>query len=584
MKIHSALCCISVCWLGWFAVPCGAQPDSGIPHLRRQGTAAQFVVDGKPFIALTGEIEGDDGTSLENMKWMWPELVKMNLNTILPVVYWELFEPEEGKYDFTLVDGIIQEARRNHLRVCLVWFASFKNGLVSFAPLWVKKDYKRFPRVQIRGGKSIEYFSAAEGYGDATRDADARAFAALMRHVKEIDGQQHTVIFAHVENEVGMSGDSRDRSPGAEKAFAGPVPKALMDYLQKHKDTLIPEFRQVWEKAGFKTSGTWEEVFGKGAATDEIFMVWSYAQYVNRVTEAGKKEYPIPMYTNGWVTRTSSIAAVAAKGVEAETKGYQHSGDPMFDLLDVWRAGAPAIDFVAPDAYPEKNFAEVCMSYHQSWNPMYVGEAEGGPQGAAEALWAVGHDATGFSVYGVEYNLLRQDPQNELGRVYKTIEQLMPVIAEHQGKKGETAGVLLGESGQSETARLGDYTLTVIVNPNKTRPNGTTPPPPGAPLGGALFVLTAPDELYVINSNEYEMSVTFTPNTPGPSQVGVGIVEDGSFVDGRWVAGRHLDHRVTSVDKDCWYCAPALTLPGGYKRRDTHDENGILRVKLYRYE
>ena len=131
---------------------------------------------------------------------------------------------------------------------------------------------------------------------------------------------------------------------------------------------------------------------------------------------------------------------------------------------------------------------------------------------------------------------------------------------------------------------MGDYTLTVIVNPNKTRPNGTTPPPPGVPLAGALFVLTAPDELYVINSNEFEMSVTFTPNTPGPSQVGVGIVEEGSFVAGRWVAGRHLDHRVTTVDKDCWYCAPALTLPGGYKRRDTHDENGILRVKLYRYE
>jgi beta-galactosidase GanA len=581
---QNILGCISVCWLGLLAVPCSAQPDPGFPHLRKQGTATQFIVDGKPFVALTGEIEGDDATSLEGMKWMWPEFVKMNMNTILPVVYWEQFEPEEGKYDFTLVDGIIQEARRNHLRMCLVWFASFKNGLVSWAPLWVKKDYKRFPRAQIRGGKSIEYFSVAEGYGDATREADARAYAALMRHIKEVDGREHTVIFTHVENEVGMSGDSRDRSPGAEKAFAGPVPKALMDYLQKHKDTLIPEFRQVWEKAGSKTSGTWEEVFGKGAATDEIFMVWSYAQYVNRVTAAGKAEYPLPAYTNGWVTRTSSIAAVAAKGVEAETTGYQHSGDPMWDLLDVWRAGAPEIDFMAPDVYPEKDFAPVCTSYHQSWNPLYVGEAEGGPQGAAEVLWAVGHDAMGFSVYGVEYNLLRQDPQNELGRVYKTIEQLMPVIVEHQGKKGETTGVLLGESGQTDKARLGDYTLTAVINPNKTRPRGTTPAPLGVPLAGALFVLTAPDELYVINSNEYEVAVTFTPNTPGPPNVGVGIVEEGSFVDGKWVAGRRLDHRVTTVDPACWYCAPALLMPGGYKRRDMHSENGILRVKLYRYE
>jgi len=101
---------------------------------------------------------------------------------------------------------------------------------------------------------------------------------------------------------------------------------------------------------------------------------------------------------------------------------------------------------------------------------MYVGEAEGGPQGAAEVLWAAGHDAMGFSIYGIEYNLLRQDPQNELGRVYRTIEQLMPVLMEHQGKKGETTGVLLGDSGQTAKARLGDYTLTAAINPNKTRP------------------------------------------------------------------------------------------------------------------
>jgi hypothetical protein len=126
MKIASTLCWISAVWLGLLAVPAKARTGSGIPHLRKQGTVTQFVVDGKPFVALTGEIEGDDATSLDNMKWMWPELVKMNLNTILPVVYWELFEPEEGKYDFTLVDGIIQEARRNHLRICED--ASFMDG------------------------------------------------------------------------------------------------------------------------------------------------------------------------------------------------------------------------------------------------------------------------------------------------------------------------------------------------------------------------------------------------------------------------------------------------------------------------
>jgi hypothetical protein len=123
----------------------------------------------------------------------------------------------------------------------------------------------------MAGSKSIELLSV---FSDANRDADTRVFTALMRHIKAVDGQQHTVIMIQVENEVGMNGDTRDRSRVADKAYAAPVPKELMDYLQQHKDSLIPEFRQVWEAAGFKTAGTWEEVFGKGVATDEIFMAW----------------------------------------------------------------------------------------------------------------------------------------------------------------------------------------------------------------------------------------------------------------------------------------------------------------------
>ena len=165
----------------------------------------------------------------------------------------------------------------------------------SYAPDWVKKDFERFPRAQIAGGKSIEVLSI---FSDANRDADARAFAALMRHVKAVDSQQRTVIMIQVENEVGMHTDYRDHSPMANQAFAGQVPKELMDYLQQHKETLIPLFRQAWQAAGGKTSGTWEEVFGKGNAMEGIFMAWYYARYIGRVVEAGKAEYPLPMYVN----------------------------------------------------------------------------------------------------------------------------------------------------------------------------------------------------------------------------------------------------------------------------------------------
>ena len=144
-----------------------AQRASGVPHLQKQGSATQLVVDGKPFLALAGELGNNTATSLENMQPIWQRLVAGNLNCVLAAVSWAQVEPEEGKYEFTLVDGLIQEARRNRLKLVFLWFGSWKNGLSSYAPYWVKKDYQRFPRIRIQGGRSIELLST---FGDASRD------------------------------------------------------------------------------------------------------------------------------------------------------------------------------------------------------------------------------------------------------------------------------------------------------------------------------------------------------------------------------------------------------------------------------
>ena len=367
MKLRTLFCSALMCPLAVVAShgqsrPVSTTSASEIPHFRKQGTVTQMIVDGKPFLLLAGELNNDGATSLEYMKRTWPKLVGAKLNTVLAGVSWAQIEPQEGKFDFSVLDGVIQGARSHNLRLVPLWFGTWKNGSSSYPPDWVKKDFERFPRAQIAGGESIGVLSP---FSDASRDADVRAFAALMRHIKEVDGQQHTVIMIQVENEVGMVKDSRDRSPAANQAYAGPVPKELMDYLEKHKDTLMPEFRQVWEAAGFKTSGTWEEVFGKGRATDEIFMGWYLARYVGRVAEAGKAEYPLPMYVNAALPRTSSIADEAAKKQEsAKTGGYFAMGGPMADVMDIWRAGAPRIDILSPDAY--NDFVEFCAKYDRS--------------------------------------------------------------------------------------------------------------------------------------------------------------------------------------------------------------------------
>jgi len=137
-------------------------PDT-IPHLRQQGTATQLIVDGQPFLILGGELGNSSASDLAYMKPLWPKLVAMNLNTVLAPVYWDLIEPEEGTFDFTLVDGVIEGARAHNLKLVLLWFASWKNSMSCYAPLWVKADPERFPRARTEEGKGLEILSPFYG-------------------------------------------------------------------------------------------------------------------------------------------------------------------------------------------------------------------------------------------------------------------------------------------------------------------------------------------------------------------------------------------------------------------------------------
>jgi len=517
-----------MCPLGLVAAQGQSRPvpttaASEIPHLRKQGTATQLIVDGKPFLVLSGELTNNSATSVEYMKPIWSKLVEAKLNTVLATVAWNQIEPEEGKFDFAVPDGIIRDARSHNLHLVLLWFASWKNSLSSYPPDWVKRDFERFPRAQITGGKSIELLSPLS---DANRDADARAFAALMRHVREIDGQRNTVIMIQVQNEVGMHGDTRDRSPAANQAFSGPVPKELMDYLQKHKDTLVPEFRQVWEAAGFKTSGSWEEVFGKGAATDGIFMAWNYARYIGRVAEAGKAEYPIPMYVNA-----------ALYGIGRGTQPIASGGRPWDLVMDVWKAGGPQIDMLSPDAYSDRDFVAFCAKYTQSGNPLFIPENMGGADGAARVLYALGrHDAIGWTVMGLEDPRIPH-PDNDLIGSFDLIAQLAPLIAEHQGKGTMSAVLLRGPNDPPQKIHLGNYTLEVGFY-SQPKMFGVPPPPDPPPPAAAIFIETGPDEYFTAGSG---VTVKVSPNTPGPPLAGFATVEEGTFVNGRWVPGRRLN-------------------------------------------
>lgn len=554
-------------------VTSGLAADRSRPHLETRHGVRQLVVDDQPFLVLGGELRNSSSSSREYMKSVWPRLAEKKLNTVLAAISWELIEPEEGRFDFSSVDSLLEDARVHQMRVVFLWFASWKNGLSSYPPMWVKTNYHKFPLVKNSEGQTKDILST---FGEATVKADAKAFAALMRHLRQVDGKEHTVLMMQVENEVGMRDDSRDRSTAANEAFARLVPKELMDYLLKHQDTIAPELREVWAANGNKTSGTWEEVFGPGkpaAVTlwgpdltdekknvlwrqlswpaDEFFMAWHYARYIDYVTAAGKREYDIPMYANAWLQQPG-----------CPRPGEYPSGGPVPQVHDIWRVGAPHIDFLSPDLYLSQ-FDETCERFTRNGNPLFIPEANTGGQAGGNALTTLlKFNGIGFSPFGIDgfgFRPRTQDtnavpPPDSFAQTYAILDYLAPAILANQGK-----GTILFLSSRDDTntppqvVTLGDYTLTIgpIVPGGLGRRGGGF-----GPFGAAPTVTNASPTRFVINTapGEYvfvggPMNVTFTPNTPGPQTVRLGSFDESMLVEGRWIPGRRLNGDETDHDR-----------------------------------
>jgi hypothetical protein len=554
------------------AATAGAQSNA---HLEKHGTATQLIVDGKPFLVLGGELANTASSSTEYMRPVWPRMANMRLNTVLTGMSWAQFEPQEGKFDYALVDDLLAGAREQNLKIIFVWFGSWKNGMSSFAPAWVKADQNRFPRAQLGSGRSIEVLSTLS---EENAKADSAAYKAFMHHLREADADKHTVIMIQIENEVGVLGDSRDRSTLATEAFAKPVPKQLMDYLQMHRTTLRPELKKTWDANGDKAAGTWSEVFGSGMS-DELFMAWNYARYMNQVTKAGKAEYPVPVFTNTWIVQP-----------EDRGPGDYPSGCPEPHVLDIWRAGGPDIDINAPDIYLP-NFAEWVARYHQNGNPLFVPESRGDATGVANAFYAIGqHDAIGYSPFGIDSvaRLLPAttgaapggpiDIQNlPLTRGYDVLGQLAPLILKHQGT-GSIGAVVLNPGQLNQSVVVGNYTITVSIVQNRRSTAVASTTAEALPTY-AMIIATGADE-YVIAASNTE--ITFSPNTPGPPIAGLAQVQAGSFVKGVWVAGRWLNG--DDVLLNYKLAEAAATNQSGSGLRFASGPPTIQKVELYRYK
>ncbi|KAJ4373198.1 hypothetical protein N0V83_003491 [Neocucurbitaria cava] len=416
-----------------------------IPYLRKTKTSSQLIVNGEPFLMLSAELHN---STLSSAKYMaddkiWQNMKAMHINTLLGSVSWEQIEPVEGQFDFSNLDAIILAAREHGLKLVLLWFGSFKNALSTYVPAWVKKDVKRFPRVHtLEAGGKRKTLELLSPFNEAAWQADAKAFAKLMAHLKEFDGQHSTVLMVQVENETGLLGDSKDRSKIAEQKFNEPVPKELLEHLQSKKNELHPEFQKRYPDLSAITIGqaTWKDVFGADDITnaDEMFMADAFSRYIHHVASAGKAEYPIPLYANVWLNfddpaslDLTDIPVVVGGGAKA---GIYPSGGPCPHTLNVYNFNAPSLDFIGPDLYFHE-YESTCRNYRYGGQPLFIPEQRRDDKGVRRIWSAYGnHLALGCSPFGIDS---LQASECELTKHYGLIHSLRKQILEAQAERPE---------------------------------------------------------------------------------------------------------------------------------------------------
>ena len=490
--------------------PAALHAETPLPYVAHSKGKHALIVDGAPFLILGGQANNSSNYPAM-LPEVWPTIHALHANTLEIPVAWEQIEPEEGRFDFSWLDTLIPEARRNNVRLVLLWFGTSKNTNPGYTPEWVKTDTKRFPRMITKAGKTHYVLTPL---ARSTLNADKRAFVALMTRIREMD-PQHTIIMVQVENETGTYDSPRDFSPDANQLFAGPIPAELARRVNK--------------------SGTWTQAFGKGA--DRAFTAWYLARYVDEIAVAGQSALNLPMYVN------------AALGGALTDTGLGNGG-PDWPVMEIWKAGAPHIALEAPDIYTRdpKEYAAYVDHFARPNNALFVPET-GNDVEFARFFWlALGKGAIGWSPFGMDptyfnYPLGAKDLGNldafaskfallePIARDWAKLAFEHPTIGFAKGEDASAQSQVLGRwkvTAQYGLWSFGDPTWTWMKmppNPNKERP-----------VGGAALIQLGPDE-FLLAGSDVRMSFGLANAAPGENSHFL-AVEEGAFEHGRWVMKR----------------------------------------------
>ncbi len=485
-----------------------------IPYIKKDecGYPALYVHD-QPFFCRSGEIHNSSASDPEFMKKkVWPAIQDMHMNSVIVPVYWELIEEVEGVYNYASVDALISQAREIGIKLILIWFGLWKNAESMYVPGWMKKDTDTYFRTETVFGERMTTISP---FCSAAVEKDEAAFAGLMEHLREIDQNENTVIVIQVENEIGLLGTDRDYCAEAEKAFLQNVPGMISD-----------------------SGETWAEAFKDNAG--ESFMAWHFACAVEKITAAGRAQYPLPCYTNAWLKQYPWYP------------GSYPSGGPVECVHKIWKRAAPSLFTLGPDIYVPY-CADVMDSYSSVDNPLFVPEIRKDAVAASYALYAyAGKNAICFSPFGIEdlaldpseiehppmevMTALNIDPsafdttnsKEYLTKAYELIDKIEPLYRKYRGSEHLKSFVRHGDQDYGAFLRFNDFDLAVSYAPKQT----------AHPLGAGIVFELGNGHFLIIGTS---CSLTFRAKPGENVRVDILRLEDGHLENGKWIRERVLN-------------------------------------------
>ena len=548
-----------------------------IPHIEKKNGHPVLMVKDRPMILIAGEVHNSDSSSPAYMEKIWDIAGQLGMNTLLLPAPWDLIEPEEGSFDFSIPRALIDQAREKEMHIVFLWFGSWKNAECMYAPAWVKQDLKRFPRAQIEKGKNKAGrqvsptipvkmpYTTLSYLGQETAQADARAFAAFLGFLKDYDEAEQTVVAVQVENETGLLGAAREVSDEADALFAAPVPADFAAYMRNHTDTMTEEIRAAVLTG--KPEGSWQEVFGETA--EELFSAYHVARFVNTVAAAGKAVYPLPMAANCWLDKGGK-------------PGSYPTGGPVSKVHEVWDFCAPNIEVYCPDIYVPQ-FKAVCDEFTRRGGALFIPESATHSYCAPRLVYTLGHyhamcySPFGFDDIGKPFTAIQgflfgmdvsdpalKTPQSfaEYAAFGQILREMMPMLAEAYGTdrlqavSAETDPAIPGPGGNPfaaipPTMSFGGFRLSVrFQSPMNPRNDGA-----------CLCLKISDSECWVVGS---ACGLTFTSADPAKPNLDLLQVEEGRFENGAWISGRRLNGDETA----------SLSLEGP----------AVLHIKFFTYD